>query len=124
MANVIRTKDTLGDLFHKLFRQHEALVPNADEDVIYDLLVKHRIEVMPEDADRADFYEVGFGDGQECLSNSERPYNMYVTYNAAEFEFVFIRAGNLRGAEGCVRAAGKELLKMVGASRKSGRRAA
>lgn len=118
MANVIRAKDTLGDLFHKIFRQHEALAPNVDEDVFYDLLVKHRIEIMPEDASPADFYEVGFVDGQGCLSNTERPYNMYVAYNKAEEEYVFIRAGNVRGAEGCIRAAGAELLKLVGGSRK------
>ena len=125
MANVIRTKDTLGDLFHKEFRALEASVPDADEDLFYELMQKHNIEVMPEDAGAFAFYDVGFGDGQRCLSNTDKhPYNVYVAYNSAECEYVFVRAGNLRGATGAVKALGKAIQKLVSASRKSGRRAA
>lgn len=115
---VVQTGDTLGEFFHKQFRALEPGAENADADFFYEILQKHGIETMPEDAGPFAFYDVGFGDGQKCLANTERPYNIYVTYNMAEEEYVFVRAGNLRGAEGCIKAAGAELRKLVSGSRK------
>jgi hypothetical protein len=110
--NVIHAKDTLGQLFHKEFRMVAPQVADADDDVFYEILARHNIEVMPEDAGPAAFYEVGFGDGF-VASDGPGADNTYVIHNKAEFEYLFVRAGNLRGVRGRINAACRDLRKLL-----------
>jgi len=113
MGKLIQANE-LGEYFHKTVRTVQSKI--GDEDVVHEVLEKNRIEVMPEDAGVAAFYEVGFNDGYLSLNDEEtgsHDYNTYMVHNKAEFEYLFIKAGNKRGARACIKNAYDSLLKLV-----------